>query len=374
MKKVIITGVSGQTGSYMVDYLLKKTDCEIIGVVRRLSVPNHGNIGHLLNEERFRIAVADVTDKTSITNIISQEKPDYFINFAANSFVGNSWEMPYNHVETNFIGVLHQLEAIKNFCPHCRYYNAGSSEEFGNVNYSPQDEYHPLKPRSPYAVSKVAARQMVKVYRESYNLYAIQGYLMNHESERRGIEFISQKIAHGLAKIDLAIQNRKRFEPLELGNLEAKRDWSHVLDFVDGIWRMLNQEIYSEKLGMDYETMKEVYDEKRATQWLSQFVKEYVLASGETHSVRDFINEAIKYTGIIGAWQTAFEKENETFESPRGTIIKINPKFYRLAEVDVLCGNASSAKQELGWEPQIDFDELVKRMMKNQISCQKKIS
>ncbi len=371
---MVITGVSGQTGSYMVDYLLKKTDCEIIGVVRRLSVPNHDNISHLSDEKRFRVVVADVTDKTSITNLISQEKPDYFINFAANSFVGNSWEMPYNHVETNFIGVLHQLEAIKNFCPHCRYYNAGSSEEFGNIDYSPQDEYHTLKPRSPYAVSKVAARQMVKVYRESYRLYAIQGFLMNHESERRGIEFISQKIAHGLVKIDLAIQNRKRFEPLELGNLEAKRDWSHALDFVDGIWRMLNQEIYNEELGIDYRIIRQIDGEKGAIKWLSQFVKEYVLASGVAHSVRDFVDEAIKNTTIKGAWQTSFSKEDETFESPRGTIVKINPKFYRLAEVNILCGDASLAKEELGWEPQIDFKKLVGRMVKNQFLCQKKIT
>ena len=171
MKKVIITGVTGQDGSHMVDYLLKETDHTVIAGVRRLSVKNHDNIEHLIDNPRFSLIDLDVTDTENIDRVISKHKPDYLINFAANSFVGSSWEMPVNHMQTNAMAVLHQLEAIRKHAPHCRYYNAGSSEEFGDVVSTPQDETHPLRPRSPYGAAKCAARHLVKVYRDSYDLY-----------------------------------------------------------------------------------------------------------------------------------------------------------------------------------------------------------
>lgn len=361
MKKVVVTGVTGQTGSYMVEYLLKNTNYEIVGVVRRLSVPNHENISHI-NDPRFVKKIADISDKSSITNLIAEEKPDYFINFAANSFVGNSWDMPYSHMENNFMGVLHQLEAIKNFCPSCRYYNAGSSEEFGNVDYSPQNEKHPLKPRSPYGVSKVAARQLIKVYRESYELYAIQGQLFNHESPRRGEEFVSRKITLGVSRIKKAIDRELLFAPIELGNLDAQRDWSHAYDFVDGIWRMLNQEDHRLDL-YKYHVLRNV---KTSAFW-AKYLKEYVLASGEVHSIRKFVEESFKVAGITGYWREGTYKENETFESEYGTLVKINPKFYRPAEVELLCGDSTLARTDLGWNPEYNFESLVREMTESEI-------
>lgn len=363
MKKVLITGVTGQTGSYMVEHLLKTTDHNIVGVVRRLSVSNHENINHI-SDPRFRLEFAEVTDKSSIQSLIKKEKPDYFINFAANSFVGNSWNMPYSHMDTNFMGVLHQLEAIKDFCPNCRYYNAGSSEEFGNVEYSPQDEKHPQNPRSPYGVSKSAARLLVKVYRESYNLYAIQGHLFNHESPRRGVEFVSRKIAMGVARIKNAIDNKKPFQPIELGNLNASRDWSHAADFVDGIWRMLNQEKHrstTKMLGGGHSRLW--LDDGGNKTWL----KEYVLASNQTHTVRNFVEKAFQVAGIYGAWQLAFLEQDETFVNKDSTLVKINPEFYRPAEVELLYGDASLAKEELNWSPNYTFNSLVEEMANEEL-------
>ena len=243
-----MSGVTGQDGSYMVDYLLENTSATIIGGARRLSNKNHVNISHLENNPRFKLINFDLTDPHSITKLVEILNPNYFINFAAHIYVGSSWDFPVQTWECNTTGVIHILEAIKQYAPRCRFYNAGSSEEWGNVEYTPQDENHPAKPRSPYGASKVAARNIVKVYRESYNLYAIQGHLTNHESERRGEEFVTRKISKGVARIKHAIDTNQPFEPISLGNVYAKRDWSHSYDFVDGIWRMLNQEIYREEL------------------------------------------------------------------------------------------------------------------------------
>ncbi len=200
-KKVLITGVTGQDGSLMADYLLQNTNYFVLGAHRRLSVPNHDNIEHLKNHPKFRLIDLDVTDSENIADVIQKEKPDYFINFAANSFVGNSWSMPVNHMQTNCMAVLYQLEAVRKYAPNCRYYNAGSSEQFGDVIYSPQDINHPFRPRSPYGAAKSAAHYLVKVYRDSYNLYAIQGVLFNHEGVRRGEEFVTRKITKNVARI-----------------------------------------------------------------------------------------------------------------------------------------------------------------------------
>jgi len=342
-KKVcIITGVTGQDGSYMVDYLLENTDLYVVGGVRRLSVYNHININHI-NNPRFILLNFDLTDSHSISRIIEKLQPDYFINLAAQSFVASSWDFARQTWQTNSTSVLDILEAIRLYKPTCKLYQAGSSEEFGNVSYVPQDENHPLKPRSPYGASKAAARQLIKVYRESYNLYAIQGWLFNHESERRGVEFVTRKITTNVARIRSSIKTESPFLPLELGNIDAKRDWSHAMDFVEGIWLMLNQESPNE----------------------------YVLSSNETHTVREFVEKAFQYAEIEGLWTG--EGINEKYvlkDNPDTILMQINEKFYRPAEVDLLLGDSTLARKELNWKPKISFDELVKKMIKNDLKNQ----
>ena len=209
MKKIIVTGVTGQDGSHMVDYLLKHTDHEIYGSVRRLSVKNHENILHLENEPRFHLIDMDLNDAHSMRDVILDIKPDYFINFAAQSFVAGSWNYPIQTWDTDADAVLHILESIRRFVPDCKFYNAGSSEEFGDVVTSPQNEDHPLRPQSPYGAAKCAARHLVRVYRESYNLYAVQGWLFNHEGSRRGLDFVTRKISHTVARIKIALESNK---------------------------------------------------------------------------------------------------------------------------------------------------------------------
>jgi GDPmannose 4,6-dehydratase len=338
-KLCIVTGVTGQDGSFMVDYLLKNTDLYVVGGVRRLSVYNHINISHI-DDERFVLLNFDLTDSHSISRIVEKLQPEYFINLAAQSFVASSWDFARQTWATNSTSVLDILEAIRLHKPDCKMYQAGSSEEFGDVSYVPQDEKHPLKPRSPYGASKAAARQLTKVYRESYGIFAIQGWLFNHESERRGAEFVTRKITKNIARIRNSIRTGEKFTPLELGNIDAKRDWSHAEDFVDGIWKMLNH--------------KEP--------------KEYVLSSNETHTVREFVEKAFSLAGIDGEW--AGEGVNEKFalkHKPEITLMNINEKFYRPAEVDLLLGDSSLARKELNWMPKISFEELVKKMVENDL-------
>ena len=341
MKKALITGVTGQDGSHMADYLLENTDIDIIAGVRRLSVKNHENIKHLEGQlQDSDLIDLDITDQSNVDRVISEEKPDYFINFAANSFVGVSWDMPENHMNTNCMAVLYQLEAIRKHCPECRYYNAGSSEEFGDVVTAPQDETHPLRPRSPYGASKAAARHLVKVWRDSYDLYAVQGWLFNHEGTRRGEEFLTRKVTKGVADIFWKNSIGDSFKPIELGNLEAKRDWSDAEDFVAGIWLMLNQEK----------------------------PKEYVLASGETYTIREFVESAFGFAGFNPDecyWEG--EGSHSKYYHCDKLLVKINPKYYRPAEVNLLLGDPSRAEQEMGWERKTDFYGLVKKMVDNDI-------
>jgi GDPmannose 4,6-dehydratase len=346
-KVVFVTGVTGQDGSHMVDHLLKTTDYLIFGGVRRLSIKNHENIEHLDNNSRFHLVNFDLSDAHSINKIVESLKPDYFINLAAQTFVGSSWDFPTQTWECNTTGVIHILEAIRQHKPSCRFYNAGSSEEFGDVAYIPQDENHPAKPRSPYGASKSAARQLVKVYRESYRLYAIQGLLFNHEGTRRGEEFVTRKITKGVARIKKAIIEGKSFVPIELGNVKAKRDWSDAEDFVKGIWLMLNQKAPNE----------------------------YVLSSNETHTIAEFVWYAFKAADIEGAWHGQSEssefsistKDAIKYDPVVSVLVKINPKFYRPAEVDLLLGDSNKARKELGWKPETSFEQLVDKMVKNDL-------
>lgn len=346
-KTVFITGVTGQDGSFMVDYLLKNTDYIIFGGARRLSIKNHDNIAHLENNPRFYLVNFDLSDAHSIYNIVENLKPDYFINLAAQSFVGSSWDFPSQTWECNTSGVIHILEAIKQYKPSCRFYNAGSSEEYGNVEYVPQDEKHPSKPRSPYGASKSAARQLVKVYRESYNLFAIQGLLFNHEGTRRGEEFVTRKITKGVARIKKALLEGKPFDSIELGNVKARRDWSDAEDFVEGIWKMLNQDS----------------------------PKEYVLSSNETHTIEEFVSEAFKVADIDGTWHGEAEnaefsisvKDAIRYDPVNSVLVKINRKFYRPAEVDLLLGDSTKARTELNWKPKTSFKQLVEKMVNHDL-------
>ena len=346
-KVVFVTGVTGQDGSFMVDYLLDKTDYFIVGGARRLSIKNHENIRHLENNPRFKLVNFDLSDAHSISKIVEKLKPEYFINLAAQTFVGSSWDFPAQTWECNTTSIIHILEAIRQHKPNCRFYNAGSSEEYGDVTYSPQDENHPSRPRSPYGASKSAARQLVKVYRESYNLYAVQGLLFNHEGTRRGEEFVTRKITKGVARIKKAILEGKSFEPIELGNVKAKRDWSDAEDFVDGIWKMINQDKPNE----------------------------YVLSSNETHTIETFVCHAFKSADIEGAWHGEAEsaefsittKDAIKYDPVVSVLVKINPKFYRPAEVDLLWGDSTKARKELKWKPETSFEQLIDKMVKNDL-------
>ena len=348
-KTVVITGVTGQDGSHMVDFLLKNTDLLIFGGVRRLSVYNHENIKHI-DSDRFHLINFDLTDSHAIARTVEKLQPDYFINFAAQSFVASSWDFARQTWQANSTSVLDILEAIRLYKPSCRLYQAGSSEEFGNVLYAPQDEKHPLRPRSPYGASKAAARQLIKVYRDSYNLYAIQGWLFNHEGTRRGEEFVTRKITKNIARINYAIKNNESFIPLELGNIEAKRDWSDAEDFVEGVWIMLNQDSHNPNY--------------------NGTPNEYVFSSNETHTIKEFVEKAFKCAGIEGSWIYINDghPEDEIFcrkklDGKYEVLVKINRKFYRPAEVELLLGDSTRARNELGWKPKISFDNLVKKMV-----------
>jgi len=338
VKKIIITGVTGQDGSHMADYLLDLFSKEsgvfkIYGAIRRLSVSNHENILHLKNNPNFELIDMDLNDAHSIRDVIIDIQPDYFINFAAQSFVAGSWKYPIQTWGTDADSVLHILESLRRFAPDCRFYNAGSSEEFGDVDYSPQDEKHPLNPQSPYGAAKCAARHLVRVYRESYNLYAIQGWLFNHEGSRRGLDFVTRKISHSVASIKCAIEDSKSIPVLKLGNMNAERDWSDAEDFMSGVWLMLNQES----------------------------PKNYVLASGEMHTVREFVEKSLQRAGI--EYTIEGSEDNEKFLSTTGEVlVEVDPAFYRPAEVHELCGDPSLAEKELGWVRKCDFESLVNKM------------
>jgi len=344
-KTVVITGVTGQDGSIMVDFLLKNTDYLIFGGVRRLSVYNHKNVKHI-NSDRYHLINFDLTDTHAIARTVEKLQPDYFINFAAQSFVASSWDFARQTWSTNSTSVLDILEAIRLYKPSCRLYQAGSSEEFGNVLYTPQDENHPLRPRSPYGASKAASRQLIKVYRDSYGLYAIQGWLFNHEGPRRGEEFVTRKITKNIARIHDAIKNNQDFTPMELGNINAKRDWSDAEDFIEGVWMMLNQDIYNKNYNGN--------------------PNEYVFSSNETHTIKEFVQKAFEIASIKGNW--VGENENAKYISNDGKVlVEVNPKFYRPAEVELLLGNSSKAREELCWQPKISFEQLIKKMVENDI-------
>jgi GDPmannose 4,6-dehydratase len=320
MKKALITGITGQDGSYLAEFLLNK-GYEVAGTIRRLSTPNTENIKEIVH--KVEIFSADLLDQSSLTEAIRKFQPDEVYNLAAQSFVKASWEQPVLTGEFTGLGVTRVLEAIKSINPKIKFYQASSSEMFGKVTEVPQKETTRLHPRSPYGVAKVYGHYITINYRESYGMFACSGILFNHESPRRGLEFVTRKVSHAVARISLGKQKK-----LELGNLEAKRDWGFAGDYVEAMWLMLQQEK----------------------------ADDYVIATGENHSVREFVELAFKTVGI---------KDWEEY------VTCDHPKHLRPAEVDHLIGDYSKAQKQLGWKPKTGFKELVEMMVKADIENEK---
>ena len=331
MKKALITGITGQDGSYLAELLLEK-GYEVYGIVRRKSVVDFGNVKHI--KDKIKFIYADMGDQISLINAMKISQADEVYNLAAQSFVGTSWEQPIATADIDAIGVLHMLEAIRVVKPEARFYQASTSEMYGLVQEIPQKETTPFYPRSPYGVAKLYGHWITKNYRESYNMYACSGILFNHESERRGKEFVTRKITDAVARIKHGLQ-----EHLELGNMDSKRDWGHAKDYVRGMWLMLQQEK----------------------------ADDYVLATNETRTVREFVEVAFKYVGIDIEWKNKGIDEIGIDKNTGKTIVKINPVFFRPAEVDILIGNPAKAESELKWKREIPFNELVERMVKNDL-------
>jgi GDPmannose 4,6-dehydratase len=392
--KVLVTGVLGQDGANMAEYLLRlgkfkvsvkgfnvDHSIKVYGMMRRSANPNFVNAVKFKNHEDFEFVYGDLTDEVSINEAVKNINPDYFINFAANSFVACSWDMPMQVFDVNTLGILRCLEAIRKYAPTCRFYSAGSSEEFGDVDYCPQDIAHPLKPRSPYGASKCSARHIVKVYRESYDLYAIHGTLFNHEGTKRGEEFVTRKITKGVARIKYSLSKEEKFDPIELGNIYSKRDWSDSEDFVEGIWLMLNQDRFIEKgqkFNKEFEERWGILKdncamgsgdiEDVALGIVVDNIKDYILSSGETHTIKEFVEKAFAAANIYGGWVELEGHPHETkflLDSDGSRpLVAINPKFYRPAEVEVLQGDSTPIRQELGWKPKITFDGLIEKMVR----------
>ena len=312
--------------------MLLEKGYEVYGIVRRKSVVDFGNVKHIKNKIKF--IYADMGDQISLINAMKISQADEVYNLAAQSFVGTSWEQPIATADIDAIGVLHMLEAIRVVKPEARFYQASTSEMYGLVQEIPQKETTPFYPRSPYGVAKLYGHWITKNYRESYNMYACSGILFNHESERRGKEFVTRKITDAVARIKHGLQ-----EHLELGNMDSKRDWGHAKDYVRGMWLMLQQEK----------------------------ADDYVLATNETRTVREFVEVAFKYVGIDIEWKNKDIDEIGVDKKTGKTVVKINPEFFRPAEVDILIGDPNKAETMLNWKREIPFNELVERMVKNDL-------
>lgn len=336
MKKALITGVTGQDGSYLSELLLEK-GYEVYGLMRRKSVVDYGNVEHI--KDKIHFIYADMTDITSLINAMKISQADEVYNLAAQSFVGTSWEQPLATADIDALGVTNMLEAIRTIKPEARFYQASTSEMFGKVQEMPQTEKTPFYPRSPYGVAKVYGHWITKNYRESYDMYACSGILFNHESERRGLEFVTRKITDAVARIKLGVQ-----DCLELGSMDAKRDWGHSKDYVKAMWLMLQQEQ----------------------------ADDYVIATNETRTVREFVETAFSHVGIDIEWQGTGVDEIGIDKSSDKTVVKVNPRFFRPAEVEVLLGNPAKAETELGWQREVSFSKLVKRMIDNDMKLVEK--
>jgi GDPmannose 4,6-dehydratase len=309
-RRALVTGITGQDGSYLAEFLLGQ-GYEVVGVTRRTSSHRHERIAHL--EGQVRLASADLLDQSSLASVLAEARPHEVYNLAAQSFVPTSWSQPVLTAEFTAVGVTRLLEAIRSVDPQIRFYQASSSEMFGKAREVPQREETPFHPRSPYGVAKCYGHWITVNYRESYGLYACSGILFNHESPRRGLEFVTRKVSDGVARIALGLA-----EELPLGNLDARRDWGFAGDYVDAMWRMLQQ----------------------------PEPDDYVVATGETHSVRELVEVAFAHVGLD--WQRH---------------VRTDPKMVRPAEVDLLLGDPTKARERLGWKPRVSFRELVAMMV-----------
>jgi GDPmannose 4,6-dehydratase len=315
--KALITGVNGMDGSHLADLLISKGYI-VYGMERRSSIKNRINTHHLVDNTNFHFINGDLTDQNSLLRCIKESDPDEIYNLGSQSFVGESWNTPEQTSDVTGLGVLRVLEAIREYGKSIKFYQASSSEMFGKVQFSPQTESTPFYPRSPYGVSKLYGHWITTNYRESYNMFNVSGILFNHESERRGIEFVTRKITDGISKIYHGLQ-----DTIELGNLDAKRDWGYAPDYIEAMWLMLQQ------------------DEP----------DDYVVSTGKVHSVKEFLDISFNEIGISN-----WDKH-----------IILNDKFKRPAEVDILKGDCSKAREKLEWKSKISFEEMISIMVKNDI-------
>ncbi|MDP4282034.1 MAG: GDP-mannose 4,6-dehydratase [Bacteroidota bacterium] len=332
-KTALITGITGQDGSYLAELLLQK-DYIVHGIIRRSSSFNTFRIDHLYNQpgllnNRFFLHYGDLTDSSNLNRVVEKVHPDEIYNLGAQSHVQVSFEVPEYTAEVDGIGTLRFLDSIREIGIHTRFYQASTSELYGLVQQVPQNEKTSFYPRSPYAAAKLYAYWITVNYREAYNLFACNGILFNHESERRGKTFVTRKITVAASKILLGIQDK-----LLLGNLDSRRDWGYAPEYVEGMWRILQ----ADKPG------------------------DYVLATGETHTVREFIEETFRVLGEEIEWKGSGKDEKGYLKSSGKEVVGIDPRYFRPTEVDLLIGNASKAKEKLDWQPKVTFRELVKIM------------
>lgn len=331
MKHALITGITGQDGSYLAELLLSK-NYEVYGLIRRKSKVDYGNCEHI--KDKIHWLYGDVTDLISIQNAITESKPDEVYNLAAQSFVKESWNTPTTTSTINALGCGNVLEAIRLLKPDAKFYQASTSEMFGKVQAIPQNENTPFYPRSPYGVAKLYAHWLTINYRESYGLFACSGILFNHESERRGKEFVTRKITDGIAKIKKGL-----LDHIELGNLNSKRDWGHAKDYVKAMWLMLQQDKPDD----------------------------FVISTGTTRTIKEFVEKAFSYAGYNIVWQGEGVNEIGIDANTNKVLVKVNPEFFRPAEVDLLVGDPSNSETKLNWKREISFNELVKRMVENDL-------
>ena len=316
MKRVLITGINGMDGSFLADFLLEK-GYEVYGMERRSSSKNRTNTGHL--EGKITFLNGDLGDQNSLLRCLKESNPEEVYNLASQSFVGESWNTPEQTGDVTGLGVLRMLEAIREYGKPVKFYQASTSEMFGRMVENPAKETTPFYPRSPYGVAKLYGHWITKNYRESYDMFNVSGILFNHESERRGIEFVTRKITDGVAKVHLGYEDHIR-----LGNLDSKRDWGYSPDYMEAAWLMMQQDK----------------------------PEDYVIATGESHSIRDFLDVAFNCVGIDD-WSNYVVQDE---------------RFMRPAEIDVLCGDSSKARKQLGWSPKTSFEEMVRKMVNRDIS------
>jgi len=341
-KKALITGVSGQDGSYLAELLLNK-GYEVHGIVRRSSSFNTQRLNHIFENENFNLHFGDMTDPIGLDNVMQKVIPDEIYHLAAQSHVHISFQIPKYTADVDAVGTLSLLESIRKFAPKAKLYNACTSELFGKVRETPQSETTPFYPRSPYGIAKLYSYWIAKNYRESYGMFISNGILFNHESERRGSNFVTRKITLGLSKLSksyqLVSEQKQVIDPISLGNIYAKRDWGYAPDYVEGMWRMLQHDK----------------------------ADDFVLSTNETHTIKEFIDEAIKHTPFNGKVKWTGSRLSEKLMYNNIVLININPEFYRPAEVELLIGQNLKAKDELGWSPLTSFKELVSKMMINDL-------